>query len=224
MFEHQADGFLLRHQTVHGIPMSTLDDYTEYDHADDVDDSGVSGSNPHFSDASGGEGSNVELIPVLLPSTLGWDWCTVHGVKELAIKESMLRYAQANDSIHSIRLALGFKSALFRSQVRVARTQQTKTRAWAAIQNVDTTVHQHAWNYSLARGAYLNLQDSTRRFLELPPLLPSDLHVNTVILGAAQVGQRNTQLSWLWSFSISDKEDGTWMNECKLCQHSWFSV
>jgi hypothetical protein len=215
MFEHQADGFLLHHQPVHDVPISTLDDYAEYDHADDSDDSGVPGSNLQISDASQSEGLNAEHIPLLLPSTLGSNWCVRHGVQALAIKESKLRYAQANDSVHGIRLALGFKSALFRTQVRNARTQQTKTRAWTAIQNVDTTVHQHARNYSMARDAYLNLQDTSGTSPELPPLLATDLRVNTVILGAAQVGQQNTQLPWIWSFGISDKEDGTWMDECK---------
>jgi hypothetical protein len=38
-------------------------------------------------------------------------------MKSLAAKEAKLRHAQAGDSIHRIRLALGFKSALFRTQV-----------------------------------------------------------------------------------------------------------
>ncbi|KAH8982005.1 hypothetical protein EDB86DRAFT_2767745, partial [Lactarius hatsudake] len=108
-------------------------------------------SKAQVSDISGMEGTNAEDIPILLPSTLGLDWCIQHGVRSLAIKEAKLRYAQANDSIHRIRLALGFKSALFRTQVRSAQTQKTKTRAWTAVQNVDTTVHEHARNYGMAR-------------------------------------------------------------------------
>jgi hypothetical protein len=217
MFEHQADAFLFHHEPVHDLPTSTLGDYAEYDHSDDADDSGVPGPTTQISSAYGREGSNAEYIPLLLPSTLRWDWCTSHSIRALAIKESKLCYAQANDSIHGICLALGFKSALFHTQVREARTQQTKTHTWTAIHNVDTTVHHHAQNYSMARDAYLKLQDTSGHSLELPPLLTTDLWVNTAILGAAQVGQRNTQLLWIWSFVISDKADGTWMDECK-CQ------
>jgi hypothetical protein len=215
MFEHQADGFLLHHQPIDDLPISSLGDYEEYDHVDDMDDSGVPSPTVLFSNASRNEGSSAEDIPLLLPSTLGWEWCVSHGVKSLAINEAKLRYAQANDSIHRIRLALGFKSALFRTQVRDARTQQTKTRAWTAIHNVDTSVHQHARNYSMARDAYLKVKDASGDSPELLLLRLEDLRVNTAVLGAAQVGQRNKQLSWIWSFGTSIKQDGTWIDECK---------
>jgi hypothetical protein len=215
MFAHQADAFLLNHQPIEEGTISPLIDYAEYDHVDDMDDSGVSGPEAWFSDASRNEGSNAEDIPLLLPSTLGLEWCTSNGVKSLAIKEAKLRYAQANDCIHRMRLALGFKSALFRTQVRDARTQKTKTRAWTAVHSVDTTVHEHARNYSMARDAYLKVQGSSGDSPELPLLHPTDLRVNTAILGAAQVRQRNTQLPWIWSFGTSVKQDGTWMDECK---------
>jgi len=215
MFEHQADGFLLHHQPMDDVPIPSLGNYAEYDHVDDMDDSGILDSTLGQSNSSGADGFNAEEIPILLPSTFGWEWCISHGVKSLAIKEAKLCYAQANDSIHRIRLALGFKSALFRTQVRTARTQQTKTRAWTAVQGVDTTVHEHAWNYSMARDAYLKVQHASRDLPELPPLHLADLRVNTAILGSAQVGQRNKQLPWIWSFGNSSKQDGTWMDECK---------
>ena len=37
--------------------------------------------------------------------------------------------------------------------------------------NVDNTVHQHAQNYSMARDAYHKIQDTSRSFPELLPLL-----------------------------------------------------
>jgi hypothetical protein len=225
MFKHQADAYLLNHQPTDNVQILYMGDYAEYDHVDDMDNSGIpqpahiahSGRHrgPHPSDGSGMEGPNAEDIPLLLLSSQGWEWCASHGVTPLAIKEAKLRYAQANDSVHRIRLALGFKSALFWTQVRDARTQQTKTRAWTAIHSVDTTVHEHAQNYSMARDAYLKVQDPSRDSLELPCLQLTDLRVNTAILGAAQIGQRNTQLPWIWSFGTSDRKDGTWMDECK---------
>ncbi|KAH8988705.1 hypothetical protein EDB83DRAFT_2305041 [Lactarius deliciosus] len=117
-----------------------------YDNVDDIDDSGNPGPTssgryhrPHTSTDSGIESLNAEDIPLLLPSSLGWEWCASHSVKTLAMKEAKLRYAQASDSIHRIRLALGFKSALFRTQVQDAQTQKTKTRAWTAVHSVDST-------------------------------------------------------------------------------------
>ncbi|KAH9011694.1 hypothetical protein EDB85DRAFT_1878307 [Lactarius pseudohatsudake] len=223
---HQADAFLPHLRATDNAPVWSLGDYAEYDNADDIDDSGNPGpasSGRHYrsqtSDASEIESLNAEDIPLLLPSSLGWEWCASHSVKSLAMKEAKLRYAQASDSVHRIRLALGFKSALYRTQVRDARSQRTKTRAWTAVHSVDSTVHQHARNYSMARDAYLKVQDASGLFPELLPLRLTDLRVSTAILGAAQVGQRNTQLAWIWSFGTSERQDGTWMDECRSTAH-----
>jgi hypothetical protein len=227
MFEPQADAYLLHHRATDNAPISSLSDYSEFDYVDDLDGSEAShptnASDPvHYhhlrtSDGSGIDEANAEDMSILLPSSLGWEWCVQHGVQSLAEKEAMLRHAQANDAIHSMRLALGFKSALFRDQVRHAKTQRTKTRAWDAIHSVDTTVHQHARQYSMARDAYVKIQLAYEDGPDLPQLCSKDLRVSTAILGAAQVGQRNAQLPWIWSFGITVDQDGTWMDECR-CQ------
>ena len=67
----------------------------------------------------------------------------------------------------------------------------------------------------MARDAYLKIQDASGDSPELPPLSLEDLHVKTAILGSAQVGQRNKQLPWIWSFGTSVKQDGAWMDECR---------
>jgi hypothetical protein len=230
MFEHQADSYLLRHRSTDNSPISSLADYSEFDHLDNLDGSkGLAFTSPSssayhhapkVSDGSGTDNINAEDISILLPSSLGWEWCVGHSVQSLAKKEARLRHAQANDAIHSMRLALGFKSALFRDQVRHAKSQRTKTRAWDAIHSVDTTVHQHARNYSMARDAFLKIQHAYEDGPELPKLRSEDLRVSTAILGSAQIGQRNTQLPWIWSFGTNTDnldQDGTWMDECE-CQ------
>jgi hypothetical protein len=113
-------------------------------------------------------------------------------------------------------LALGFKSALFRGQVRPANTQQTKTRAWDAVHSTDATVNHHARNYSMAREAYLQIQQAYSVGPELPQLCLADLRVGTAILDPAEVRQRNTQLSWIWSFGKTVDKDRTWMDECEF--------
>ena len=129
MFAHQSDAFILNHAFAEeGFPMASLGDYSEYDGADDIDESGVpkpsEPSEPaqsrqcHGYYVTDGSGINAEDVPLLLPSSLGWHWCVGHGHKALAKKEATLRYAQATDAIHRIRLALGFKSALFQTHVR----------------------------------------------------------------------------------------------------------
>jgi hypothetical protein len=134
MFKHQADAFLFNHGLLEDVPMSSLSDYAEYNHADDLDKSGVPGKldvshsgGHHEAYHSDGSDTNAEDILILLPLCFGWDWFLCHGHKSLAVKEAKLHYAQATDSIHQICLALGFKSAPFWTQVRHAHTQKTKS-------------------------------------------------------------------------------------------------
>ncbi|KAH9032367.1 hypothetical protein EDB83DRAFT_2319127 [Lactarius deliciosus] len=199
MFEHQGDSFLLHQQPTDDSPISPLGDYDEYDHVDDLgvpgetDDnhSGYASSHrtPQALDGSGMDGLNPEDVPILLPSSLGWEW---------------------------IRLALGFKSALFRTHVRPAHTQQTKTRAWNAIHSVDTNVHEHARVYSMARDAYCKIQQASVNLPALPKLRAEDLRVATLVLGSEPVGQRNKQKSWIWGFGHTVEDDGTWMDDCRV--------
>jgi hypothetical protein len=123
MFEHQADSILLHQHGPDDSPILLMEDYDEYDYVDDVDNSidkyeDPAGSSAHCPtlkalDNSGMEDTHPEDVPVTLPSSLGWEWCVSHGAQSLAVKELQLHHAQANDSFHHIRLALGFKSALF---------------------------------------------------------------------------------------------------------------
>jgi len=217
-FEQQADSFLLHHAHFDDASVSYLGAYDEYDNVDYVEGSGsdeAGQSGPSALDGSGMESTNPEDLPILLPSSLGWNWCNTHSSQSLASKEAQLRLAQANESIHKIRLALGFKSALFRSQVRPANTQQTKTRAWNAVHSVDTTVHEHARIYSMARDTYQTIRRAYVNGLDLPQLRPQDLQVATLVLGSEQAGQRNTQQSWIWSFGQTTENVGSWMDDCE---------
>ena len=226
MFEHQADSFLLHQGRIDDAPISSLRNYEEYDNVDSLDHSSdkdpESAALPSHhpilrtSDGSGMETLHQEDLSILLPSSLGWEWCVSHGVQSLAVKEAQLRHAQANESIHRIRLALGFKSALFRTQVRPANTQQTKTRAWNAVHSVDTTVHEHARIYSMARDAYRRIRNGYAAGPDFPQLQKDDLHIATLVLGSEQTGQRNKQQSWIWGFGQTVKDDEIWMNDCKL--------
>ena len=166
-------------------------------------------------DGSGMDRPDPQGLPILLPSTLGWNWCVSHGIQDLAAKEAELRIAQANESIHMIRLALGFKSAIFRTQVRSANSQQKKIRAWKNVKSIDATVHEHARIYSMARDAYEAIHHAFPNEADLPKLDPNDLQVATLILGSEKTGQRNLQTSWIWSFGRTAEDDGTWMDDCK---------
>jgi hypothetical protein len=80
MFEHQANAFLFNHRLSEDVPMSSLSDYVKYNHADDLDKSGVPGKldvshsgGYHEAHHSDGSRTNAEDILILLSSCLGWD-------------------------------------------------------------------------------------------------------------------------------------------------------
>jgi hypothetical protein len=188
-FEHQANTYIL-HQYIMDIPqLSFINDYIQYDNAGLPDgspdlDSQQAGCSTYQSahralDGSGMDHLNPEDLLIPLPSSIGWDWCSTHQAESLAVKEAQLHLTQDNESIHKIHLALGFKSAIFCTQVRSANSQQKKTRAWNAVKSVETTVHQNAHIYSMAHNAYWTLCKLFPNGQDLPQLLLEDLHVAT---------------------------------------------
>ena len=100
---------------------------------------------------------NAENISLHLPSQLGRSWCNTNAAEDLAKAELRLWEGQLNDSLHHIRIALSHKSYLFRNDVRPARTQRLKTRAWTEVHAVESTVQHHARVYNRARQSMLGL-------------------------------------------------------------------
>ena len=235
MFAHQSNVFLLNHKSTEDIPMPSLGDYSEYDHVNDIDESrtpvylgDVQSDQLDTPNIKDGLETNAEDMnyPAPIISQVGMvQW---KGLQALAEKEAKLHYAQATDSVHRIHLALGFKAALFQTEVQHSWTQKTKTQVWAAVYSVDldASVHKHAWNYSMARDAYCNVIDPSGQSPKLQQLELAELHVETFAIGPGQVGQRNKQLSWIWSFETSTKQDGTWIDncECSLVLEIWINT
>ena len=215
-FEKQVDTILVPTAFAKDASISSLGDFGDFDHLGCDDERTTPDHSLRMQDGSGMAAGNPEDIPILLPSSIGLKACLSHHAKSLATKECKLRHAQANDAIHQIRLALGFKSALFRTHVRPANTQQTKTRAWNAVHNVDSTLSEHARIYSMARDAYHKLNNKASVKSAMPPLNKEDLYIATMILGSEITGQRNTQKSWIWGFGNITADDGTWMDDCEF--------
>jgi hypothetical protein len=159
---------------------------------------------------------NAEHISLHLPSHLGRSWCNRNAAEDLAKAELRLREGQLNDSLHHIRIALGHKSYLFRHDVRPARTQRLKTRAWTEVHAVESTVQHHARVYNRARQSMLNLGADTSLLDRYKVLERQDLRIDTTVIAPNVRGQRNTSLPWFWSMDIRrDADVGAWMNDCR---------
>ena len=159
---------------------------------------------------------NAEYISLHLPSYLGRSWCNRNAAEDLAKAELRLREGQLNDSLHHIRIALGHKSYLFRNNVRPARTQRLKTRAWAEVHAVESTVQHHARVYNRARQAVLNLGADASLLNRYRVLERQHLKIDTTVIAPEVRGQRNKPLPWFWSMDVRrDADVGAWMNDCR---------
>ncbi|KAG1868423.1 hypothetical protein F4604DRAFT_1927293 [Suillus subluteus] len=101
------------------MDMDFLEDGLDSDcSSDDVPDSG--GHQPQVL-------FRPEIAGIPLPSNLGLERCEELGVVGLVRKEITLRDGQANDMLHVIRVHLADKAVLFRTTVRLAKSQATTT-------------------------------------------------------------------------------------------------
>jgi hypothetical protein len=159
---------------------------------------------------------DAENILLHIPSHMGSNWCKNNAAEDLAKAELRLREGQLNDSLHHIRIALGHKSYLFRNNVRPARTQRLKTRAWEEVHAVESTVQHHARVYNLARRSILDLGADASLLDRYKVLERHDLKTDTTVIAPEVRGQRNKPLPWFWSMDVSrDTDIGAWMEDCR---------
>ncbi|KAN0121377.1 hypothetical protein V8E52_003273 [Russula decolorans] len=157
---------------------------------------------------------NAEHISLYLPSHLGRSWCNRNAAEDLAKAELRIREGQLNDSLHHIRIALGHKSYLFRNNVCPARTQRLKTRAWAEVHAVESTVQHHAQVYNRAQQSMLDLGADASLLDRYKVLERQHLRTNTTVIAPNVRGQRNKSLPWFWSMDVRrDADVGAWMND-----------
>ena len=139
---------------------------------------------------------DAEHISLHLPSHMGRSWCNRNAAEDLAKAELCLQEGQLNDSLHHIRIALGHKSYLFRNDVRLARTQRLKTRAWAEVHAIESMVQHHARVYNRARRSMLDLDADASLLDRYRVLECQDLRVDTTVIAPDVRRQRNKSLPW----------------------------
>jgi len=163
-----------------------------------------------------GSRMDAENISLHLSSHLGHSWCDNNAAEDLAKAELRLQEGQLNDSLHQIHIALGHKSYVFRNNVRPARTQRLKTRAWGEVHAVESTVQHHAWVYNSTWQSIVDLGAKASLLDRYKVLCHQDLKTDTTIIAPNVCGQRNKSLPWFWSMDVRrDADVGAWMYDCK---------
>ncbi|KAF8262977.1 hypothetical protein EI94DRAFT_1704357 [Lactarius quietus] len=221
---HKQAANILQAVSEGGANSPVIESYvgTEFDGIGEEDDDNERSSSAedhdqtHLSGNSAADGCmDAEYISLHLPSHFGHDWCNKNAAEDLAKAELHLREGQLNNSLHHIRIALGYKSYLFRHDVRPACMQKLKTRAWEGVHAIESTVQLHAHVYTHARQAMVDLGASDNLLEWYKILRRQHLSVKTSVIVPQVRGQWNARLPWFWSMDVQQDTDvGEWMEDC----------
>lgn len=159
---------------------------------------------------------NPELMILFLPSSIPLSDLKENGLDYLAKQEMELRKGQANEALEDLRLAIGHKALLFRTQVRSSSSTKQKTRAWDEVKRADAEVNKHRRRYMLARKAMVSLGADEDLLETYKIIQDSDLDVSKDITEENRFGQRNDVMAWFWRIGGQQQPSGQWMEECKL--------
>lgn len=161
------------------------------------------------------DGPVPENFKIALPSSMSQDIRKRRDLKVATDWEIELRIGQCNDALQGVRLSLGKKAFLFRTQVRSGGPKTGKTRPWDAIHAADATLRQHAQLYRSSRAALEKLQPDEAILRKYQVLEAHHLKTSTTLLDTSQHGQRHDRLPWFWYLDVTaDTETGLY--ECKF--------
>lgn len=112
--------------------------------------------------------------------------------------EEELRVGQMNEALEELRLAIGRKSYLYRTNRELATGKRERTRNYDTINSTERSMRILVQRYDLARGALrrLNVLD---RYPEFKTITRLDTKAVTAIYNMNAAGQSGVGLSWIWS-------------------------
>lgn len=192
---------------------------------DSVEDSDVTGTRSPPLDPDANIDTPAEHRTIALPSHLGMSFCMENALQAAVRAERKLRIGQMNDALHHVRVAVGYKSLLYRTSHRAATTHRQKLRSFDEIHLADAEVLANARVYASARVAIQNLfaaedsrqQGELQRLLEEYRVLQkADLKANTALIEHSVRGTSHTHLPWFWGLGMQkDSRSEGWLAECE---------
>jgi hypothetical protein len=161
-----------------------------------------------------------ETKGLALPSSLAPGEIERLGLADLARQEATLRRGQINDALEGLRMALGEKSLLFRTDIRNSKSQRTSLKAWDNVNKQDAVARRHKRAYDRARKALIRL-DIDRDYLStLHNITVSDMKMAGDVTEENRIGQRSSTLAWFWRLggdaAMEEVEVNPRMKECEL--------
>ena len=155
-----------------------------------------------------------ENMKLAMPSVIGPEQCQTLGLECLGQQELKLRIGQANDCLENLRVFLGNKMILFKTNVRNASSQRLQTRAWADVKKVDAKIKKITRSYHRARQAIIILTDDEKILHMYQVIKAEDLKVSGDVVEENRFGQRNEKIAWFWKLG-ANVDNIDWMDESK---------
>ena len=117
-----------------------------------------------------------ELVPIMLPSAVGHEFCRAAGFDGIIEKEKVIRMGQANDALQGLRVALSKKAILFRG-LRDATSKTKRNKSWDQIKATTGSARHHVRLYLHARQALINLGATNEEMSLYQPLTRDQLKI-----------------------------------------------
>jgi hypothetical protein len=137
-------------------------------------------------------------------------------MKSARAKEIKVRVAQANDVLEGVRIEVGHKSYLYRSNVRLATGKKQKTRGYDAVKAADGTMRHLLRVYNHARWALSRLHAEGSILKRFKEVQREHTAAVTAIYEPNMRGQSNKSLPWIWTMDVKgDSEKSTYLEECE---------
>ena len=164
-------------------------------------------------------GNVAECIKIALPSTTmgGQSDRDIGGPARLRARdvEIKLRIAQCNDALDAIRLTVGKKAYIFRSQVRKAKSKKHKTRAYTKVHAAEASLSRKKAVYDLARRSLVALNAGSETLEVYQELTRQDLRAATH-LDSSLRNQKHKKLAWFWTMDdLGETTENQRLHECK---------
>lgn len=161
---------------------------------------------------------NPEDLPLFMPSNIQHLAARGGNIPNYSVQESELRLGQMNDALAQLRIALANKSLKLRKDVRHAKSQAIKTRAWAGVDQEVVRSRKALASYHRARQATASLLGSASPvLLKYKSISKDDLTMKGDITEEARLGQSRHTLAWFWRLdgtSSREMQDSAWITEC----------
>ena len=200
--------------TISESPVPTIND--TWLNTDDDEGQDLAGALLSLADLPSSEALSPESIPLPLLSSF-CDNGIPDRLRRIVKIELELRKGQANDALHSLRIAIAQKSFIFRTRIRknAPTTGYAKRlRSYGEARGIKTTIGFSAKVYTTTRKAMERLGATNSDLSMYRNLTQQDLVASTAVMEPNARGQSRVKLSWIWHI-VSDAENTQFVNECK---------